>query len=175
MTYEQYLISITYTFVGAVILLITIVLIGSTFNSIITTWENKRYVHEKQIHRLCITGTRDWCEYDFPQVGYAVRHILDVIDNKKGHSDDWFRKELRDGKHIREGTWEWACKMMEEGHIVHVKSRTSTIKYKVDNEDKQRVMCNFDDLLPEAPVGSSWINATLLLSDFKKTDWQIFK
>lgn len=175
MTYEQWLVGITYTVIGAITVLCAVWIIGWMFDSIITTWKNKKYVQEKQIHRLCITGIRDWCGYEFPQVDYATRHILDVLDNKIGHSDDWFREGLRRGEYIREGTWEWACKMMEEGHIVNTKSQTGTVKYKLDSEKQGRILWNFDKVSPDASTNASWTNANIFLPDFKRTDWQIFE
>jgi len=71
------------------------------------------------------------------------------------------------------GSWKWACKMMDKGHIVRRSTDTGAAHYKLDHEDQRRIVWCFS-WTPHLILWSDWDNANIFLSDFECTDWEIF-
>ena len=70
------------------------------------------------------------------------------------------------------GSWKWACKQMNDGHIVRPSTATGAVKYKLDHEGQGRILWAFVD----TPTSQTrWDNANLFLTDFKSTKWVIFE
>jgi len=70
------------------------------------------------------------------------------------------------------GSWGWAVRQMKAGKIVRPSTATGTVKYKLDHEGQGRICWNFSRILTGR---DSWENANVFLSDFKRTDWILFK
>ena len=67
------------------------------------------------------------------------------------------------------GSWKWACRQMDKGHIIKQKSATGSVKYKLDHESQRRIVWSF-----YPPKDNRWENANIFLSDFEATDWVLW-
>ena len=70
------------------------------------------------------------------------------------------------------GSWKWAYKQMKEGKIVFRISDTGAAKYKLDNENQQRIMWTFTH--HPSLKDKDWQNAYVFLDMFNNTNWVIF-
>ena len=72
------------------------------------------------------------------------------------------------------GSWKWACRMMDKGHIVRRSTDTGAAHYKLDHEGQRRIVWCFSRT-PESVLWNDWKNANIFLTDFECTDWEIYE
>ncbi len=67
------------------------------------------------------------------------------------------------------GSWKWACRQMDKGHVIYCTTDSGSAKYKLDSEDQRRIQWAFTRSLIEA----EWKSANIFLSDFECTSWTV--
>jgi hypothetical protein len=72
------------------------------------------------------------------------------------------------------GSWKWACRQLEKGHVIYRATDTGYCKYKLDNEDQRRIQWCFLDFFECGKSQAGWEDAKIFLSDFECTCWEIW-
>ena len=70
------------------------------------------------------------------------------------------------------GSWHWACKQMDKGHIVYRTTDAGAAKYKLDNENQRRIQWTFARYGTEKAI---WKNANIFLYDFECINWAVLE
>ena len=71
------------------------------------------------------------------------------------------------------GSWRWACRQMDKGHVVYRTSNTGTVKHRLDLEGQRRITYTFKRKVSES--GKYWEPAIIFLSKFESTDWAVYR
>jgi len=67
------------------------------------------------------------------------------------------------------GSWKWACRQMDAGHIVKPKNITGSVKFKLDDEGQRRIVYTFTKVIKDS---TKWETANIFLSHFE-IDWEL--
>ena len=68
------------------------------------------------------------------------------------------------------GSWRWACRKLDSGHIVYRTTDTVTMRLRLDSEGQRRIVECFDRYIGS---DTKWVNASIFLSDFECTSWDV--